>query len=364
MKSVSRFVLILFFSICFTALSLAQTSSVDKGPDPGFAKQWRIGLTLGPDFYYGDLNSNKFLPDNSISFATGLFGEYQVTNVFGIRFNMMGSWLRGTKSATTGGKTVDDSFSGILTEASVNAQINFSNLFSPYRSGRNFFFYGTIGIGYAGWNTELIHTVADPGSGSVISDPPIRNFYSAPLLPVGLGVVYRVAQRVNISAEWTFRTIFSDMVDQTTGGFVFDSYNYLALGISINLGKAASKSLKPKNYDYPVTVQPSVQVTGLPIEPINYNTTSSSYENYDYVVQIFAFERHTYKPQWIRKRYKVPQPVRMEKDGSMERFLVGNYKNLQQAIDVRDQLIRLGIRDAFVVAYKNGIRSHTVAAEK
>ncbi len=363
MKSVYRSLLFLVFVGCFATELYAQKTQVNTGPDPGFARRWRIGLNLGPDFYYGDLNSSKFLPEKSISFAAGLFTEYQVTNVFGLRLQFLGSWLNGAKTTAAEGTNVQDAFTGILTEGSLNAQINFSNLFSPYRNSRKLFIYGTVGIGYAGWYTELINKVYD--AATINTDNPAKKFKSAPVVPAGFGLMYRLGNKVNLGIEWTFRTVFSDMVDQTAGGFKYDIYNYLAFGVSINLGKTESKAPKPYNYTYPVTAPPAKPVPPPPAEPVKYNPMPAlPAGDYVYVVQIFAFDRHKYSPEWIRKRYKVPQPVRMEKEGQMERFLVGSYKNLQYATELKEQMIRLGIRDAFVVAYKDGVRSHVIPGNK
>lgn len=359
MKSV-RTILFWVALLFFTGSSLqAQQSSVpSKGPDPGFAKRWRIGLNLGPDFYYGDLNSSKFWPERSIGFATGLFGEYQATNVFGFRLQLLGAWLNGTKTIEVNGAPVDESFTGIVLDGTFNAQLNFTNLFSPYRASRNFFVYGTLGIGYAGWYTKLVNKVYD--ANTLNTDNPVNNFNGAMVVPAGLGFTYRVGGRINVGLEWTFRTVFSDKVDQTVGGYKYDSYNYLAFGISINLGKGSSNKPEPRGYNIPVAAPAPTQPTPAPgPEPLQY-TPPAQDVNYDYTVQIFAFERHRYSAQWIKKRYKIPVTVRVEKEGSLDRFLVGDFKTLQEAMRLRDQMIRLGIRDAFVVAYRNGVRSHAI----
>lgn len=361
MKVLVKILFALLLVCFFSELTKAQDLQAKPLADKGFAPRWRLGLTLGPDFYYGDLNASKFLPEKSISFAAGLFTEYQVTNVLGFRLHLLGSWLNGSKTVVVDGTSVEEAFTGILTEGSLNAQINFSNLFSPYRSSRKLFVYGTVGIGYAGWYTKLINKVYD--AGTIDTDSPVNNFNAAPVLPVGLGVSYALGSKVNLGLEWTFRTVFSDMVDQTSGGFKFDIYNYLAFGVSINLGKSKAKKIAPNNYNYPVVVPPSKPSPLPPAEPEKFNIPVQP-ADYTYAVQIFAFDKHRYSPEWIRKRYKIPQAVRMEKEGAMERFLVGSFNTLQPAFELRDQMVRLGIRDAFVVAYKNGVRSHAVPSAR
>jgi len=76
MKRVSYFLLISGFIGLFSLSLRGQTAAEKNKPDAGFAKKWRIGLSIGPDFYYGDLNASKFLPEKSISIAAGLFTEY------------------------------------------------------------------------------------------------------------------------------------------------------------------------------------------------------------------------------------------------------------------------------------------------
>ena len=49
------------------------------------AGTWEAGVMLGPDFYYGDLNPNKFWPGHSVSAAGGIFVMRQFTDVIGIK---------------------------------------------------------------------------------------------------------------------------------------------------------------------------------------------------------------------------------------------------------------------------------------
>jgi acyl CoA:acetate/3-ketoacid CoA transferase alpha subunit len=47
----------------------------------------------------------------------------------------------------------------------------------------------------------------------------------------------------------------------------------------------------------------------------------------------------------------------------MSRYTVGGYTDMQQARALRDEMIKLGITDVFVIAYKDGVRHHTVIIE-
>jgi len=247
-----------------------------------------------------------------------------------------------------------------LLESDFNILINFSNLISPYKSTRKVFVYGTIGLGYAGWYTKLLNKVYD--ANTIETDNPLNNFHSSLSIPVGLGVFYRISDRFNASLEYTFHLMSSKLLDQLAANNRNDRYDILSFGISINLGKPRKKTIIKVN-DYPYSLY-TPESTSQPITPPVMEPRPESPvitpQGFTYSVQIFAFISHKYSPEYIRKRYHIPQPVRVENDGRVERFLVGKSLDLQKAKEIQAQLIRLGIRDAFIVAYKNGVRHHTM----
>jgi hypothetical protein len=354
---------IIFFLLCsFILISDHGWSQTGKKKElASFANTWTIGANIGPDFFYGDLGPQGIGIDNNVSIAGSIYGGRQFSNVIGLRGQLLFAGIRGRKVNNSVVEPINQSFSGPLVEFNVNTTINFSNLFSPYKPARRFFVYGTLGIGFTNWNTK----VTDLNTQQVISTDSLRNWRTAALLPFGLGAFVRITERISIGAEWTFRMAFSDMLDQTKGGFKYDFYDYLAFGVTFNLGNMSKQSPKVRDYPYPVyPAQVTPQPTGLPVLDIPARTPQSvppPGENYTYVVQIFAYAKRTYSPESIRKRYHISQPVRREKDGRLNRYLIGNYKDLQVARDLRDQMIKKGIHDAFVVAYKDGQRVYVVS---
>jgi len=351
---------LIFTLLLFSTMLHAQSAVTEPRPDPGFAKRWSIGIGFGPDFYYGDLNLYKIGISKNVSLAGSLFFQYQISNVFGTRLQFLGAWLNGSRTMKVNGEIVDNPFTGIILESNISGVINFSNLFSRYRSSRWFFVYGVIGVGYSGWYTKLINKVYD--ASTITTDNPLSNFHSAVVIPAGLGVLFRLGNRVNASLEYTLHTLNSDLLDQLPGGSAFDRFDYLAIGISVNLGKTRKKVLPLNDYAYPVSpVQYPVQSVPMPIMEVKQEIIPTPMEEeYTYAVQIFAFNRHKYSPAWIRQHYHIPQAVRMEKEGQMERFLIDQFMDLRKATELRDKMLKLGIRDAFIIAYKNGVRHHTV----
>ncbi len=350
----------LLFVLFIPTMLFAQGS--DKEKVSPLARNWYVGGTLGPDFYYGDLNESKFLPKKSVSVAGSLFAHYHINDVVGLRFQLLIGGLNGSKPVlNTEGTTVDAAFSGLFTEFNVNTTINFSNLFSPHKPNRHFFVYGTVGLGYAVWFSKLLNKVYPSDSIN------LNTFVnSAVVIPAGIGAIYNINKKLQVSVEWTFRTFFSDKVDNTVGGYRFDIVDYLAFGFSYNLGGKPVKK-KPNVNDYPYPVNPVVLSQPAPVRPRPQVETvapmPSVPDEYVYKVQICAFNQHNYSADWIRKHYRVNQPVSREQEGTMSRYTVGDFSNMQNARVLRDEMVKLGIHDVFIIAYKDGIRHHTVTTE-
>jgi hypothetical protein len=360
------FLILIIILYAPSALPGNQSEPVVK-PAPGISRRWTIGAGFGPDFYYGDLNRYKFGVSNNLSLAGNLSFQYQFGNVIGTRLKISGAWLNGSGSITTEGKTEEVPFTGVLLQGDLSAVINFSNLFSPDHPHRWFFIYATVGIGYGGWYTKLINKVYN--AGNIETDNPLSNFRTAIVIPAGPGFLFRAGDRVNISLEYTFNTFSSDWLDQTEGGKPFDRYDCLALGISINLGKSRGRKQQVSDYsikDYLVEAPRPAVYQSLPSGPVVVNLpvqepgvpVPTQEEEFSYGVQIFAFSHHRYTPDWIRKHYRIPVPVRAEKEGNTERFIAGGMTDLPSARRLCDEMKQLGIRDAFVVAYKDGKRHH------
>ena len=361
MYSKSCYILI-FFTISFLLIpDIASPQSGKKNELAPFGNTWMVGANFGPDFFYGDLGPQGIGINYNVSVAGSLYGGRQFSNVIGLRGQLLFGGIRGRKVDTVAVSPINQSFSGLLIDFSASATINFSNLFSAYKPSRRFFVYGTIGFGVTSWNTKI----TDHKTQQIITSDSLVRWKTAPFFPFGLGAFVRITERISLSAEWTFRMAFTDLLDQKSGGFKYDFYDCLAFGIHFNLGKMSRKSPKVKDYPYPVYPNQAPPPANLPVLDIPQQTPQSVQPvpgvNYTYVVQIFAFAKRTYNPESIRKRYHISQPVRREREGSLNRYLIGNYQDLQMARDIREQMIRKGIHDTFVVAYKDGKRDHIVS---
>ncbi|MCX6284579.1 MAG: outer membrane beta-barrel protein [Bacteroidetes bacterium] len=360
------FVLVLFhISLFAQTLSNYEGSSPVSGPEKktkkgSMAGTWEAGVMLGPDFYYGDLNINKFLPNRSTSFAGGVFGMRQFTNVIGVKAQLLAGGIQGSKDGQEGTQTVNWTARGSFIDFTINSVFNLSNLFSSYHEGRKVFVYGTAGIGVNAWNTKLTEGI----NGELISPPQVNGFQAALVLPFGLGLQYAITNKINAGVEYTVRTIFSDKVDQTVGGFKCDFINILAFSASYRFG-TPKKKLNVQEYGYsaPVTYRPAAPAVQIPapqpaVEKIAIPQAS---EVYDYVVQICAFSQHNYTVAWVKKHYRVSMPVTKETENGLNRYIIGHYyKDINVAKELCDRLRKQGIHDAWVIAYQNGVRHHVV----
>lgn len=349
--------------------------------NPVLANTGQFGLTFGPAIYHGDLNIENFTLKRSTGMAAGLYGQYYFSNVFGFRIGIFsGLYNGGIKYYEKKSVQVEDSFTGLILEGDLHLIINFSNLFFGPGERRRFIVYGHAGLGYAGWYSKLTNKVYIFDSLSI--DNPLSNFNASFVVPAGLGFYYRIGNRMNLGLEYTFRNYFSDKLDNFTAGYPYDQVHYLALNLSFNLGTGMSgKRSKPQrgpgpaeyNITYPVYQPPPVQTyvpppavreplpRYEPPEPVAVKKPQKPRsEEYCYSVQLFAFSKHRYSASWIKKHYKISGEVRMEKEGGTERFVTGRCADLECAERLKKSMIRLGIRDAFIVAYKNGKRHHTV----
>jgi hypothetical protein len=322
------------------------------------AGTWEVGAMIGPDFYYGDLNLKKFMPDNSVSFAGSVYGTRQFTNVFGLRAQLFLGGARGSKYYQEGSQTITSSFSGFLMDFSISPVINFSNMISAYRSSRKVFVLGMAGVGFSGWNSTLVQE-----KGGVISNPPqVQGFQAAFMIPFGLGLQYNITPKISVGAEFTVRTIFSDLLDQSAGGYKCDIVNFLGFSASYRLGKA-KKNMGVKDYSYmnPVPYQAPAPPVPASVQPSPPMPKAPSAEVYDYAVQVCAYAKHNYSTSWVKKHYRIKTEVLKESENGLNRYILATfYKDVDQAKEVCDRLRKQGIHDAWVIAYQNGVRHHVV----
>lgn len=333
-----------------------------------FVDNWFLGLSVGPTFFSGDLNPNRFLPQSGDLTFSGVFSAgRQISHVFSMRGQLLFGKVAGRKTTTLDGIPVNLSFSSIVIDGNINTMINFSNLIGGFKSKRAFFVYGTVGIGAAYYKPTQKDLITD----LVVPNPASSGKVTA-MFPVGLGAYYSFANKVNLGLEYSIRAMTSDMLDGVAGGFKLDMYSMLSINVTLNLNKATRKTAEVVDYkkDGPVILNlpkcdavPKMPQTDVGMEKIPAPPSvelglelelEMEYEHDKYSlfkVQIFAFAQKIYSPETIRKRYNIPMPVTREYSDGLYRFTVGSTDSIDEAKDILQRMVDSGVTDAFIVGY-------------
>ena len=181
-------------------------SSVCMASSQDSEYKMEMGGMVGGWFYMGDANNTRVLGDGSM--AGGLLARYNINQ----RMAVKGTFAVGRLSGST--KDQDNKFPN-----------NFHSTFSRnvYELGTqyecHFFGYGT-GMGYKG-SYRMVPYLSG-GVGLTYAPKPANHVFALNI-PLGVGVKYKFAERINMGVEWTMRFTTSDRLDVTSAeGLVLD----------------------------------------------------------------------------------------------------------------------------------------------
>ncbi len=161
--------------------------------------KFEVGGMAGGAFYMGDANKNGFF--KGLNPAAGAVFRYNLNFRWAIKANLL--W--GQASGSTEGlenvfpNNAQASFNRSFVDLGGQAEFNFfpySDKFA-YEGAKRFTPYVALGFGFT------------YGMGN---EP-----FFGPNIPLGVGVKYKVANRVNLGAEFSFRKLFGDGFDVTDG---------------------------------------------------------------------------------------------------------------------------------------------------
>lgn len=196
--------------------------------------KYEIGGMAGGAFYMGDVNKSGFF--KGLNPALGGVFRYNPNFRWALKANLMWGQVSGS---TAGLENVfpdngQASFSRSLIELGGQMEFNFfpySDKFA-YANAKRFTPYVFLGLGV---------TVA-PGKGQT---------FAGPNIPLGVGVKYKLKNRINLGCEFSFRKLLSDNFDVTDGsnamlddpynmkGSIFknkDWYSFLLLSVTWDFG--------------------------------------------------------------------------------------------------------------------------------
>ena len=161
--------------------------------DDGYLME--VGIGGGGSFYMGDVNSRLYSNTNGV---LSVVTRYNVNPRFALKANLASAGISGSTENANGVLPGDNQvFSRTLYDLGVQVE------------------WGFCGYGMEGWNG--CHRLAPYGLlgvGATFAPKPARNDFAANF-PVGLGVRYKMSERVNVGVEWTMRFSTSDRLDVT-----------------------------------------------------------------------------------------------------------------------------------------------------
>ncbi len=357
-----------------------------------FKENWAIQLQPGVSQFYGDASVNNYFQKFNGEIA--LAGDLSVRKMFlpalgvGIHFGYAG--LKSYKDRKTDGTRVDFRLSGDYFDAGLFVYLNFNHLFAGYNPDRHFSVYGTVGVDWGFWNSAL----TDGITGLTIKSGSKNGTYTyktnAFVVPVGLGINWRISDRWALNLGGTLRTVFNDDVDVWHDGFKYDQILVTQLGVTYHIrpgwgGAKKQKSSKKSAcctqkverdmpvlpiYDFDQISPVSAKTEPRPTQPVTapvmapHAANVSVRTNLEFRVQILATSRAVPDFQSLQARYHLPYPVLETHQDGLYRYSVGSFARYADALAAARRIKNLGVFDAFVVVYRNGVRIPLTAAMK
>lgn len=161
--------------------------------DEGYLME--MGLGGGGSFYMGDANGRLY---NNTNGVFSVLARYNVNPRFSLKANLSSAGISGSTENAYGTLPGDE--------------LIFSRTLYDFGAQME---WGFCGYGMEGWNGN--HRLAPyglMGIGVTFAPEPEQNDFAASF-PIGLGLRYKLSERVNIGLEWTMRFSTSDRLDVT-----------------------------------------------------------------------------------------------------------------------------------------------------
>jgi tetratricopeptide (TPR) repeat protein len=229
---------------------LAQNANREDGSDK-LIYQWYVNLNGGVTHAFGDIQSGSWMGEmltaDDMGFGFGARLGKHISPVFGI----YGSFTKADLRGISGKDTKNLFFETELMDYFLGGTLSFSNLFGGYKP-RLINIYGTAGIGFTSFDARAYKQDTDPPE-LLTSDRGDGGPYlntTETMMPVGIGVDFRLNDRWDINLETTLRLLDGDKLDgyvgsnetNIWGNAVSDGYYYTSLGVGYSFWKTEPKA--------------------------------------------------------------------------------------------------------------------------
>lgn len=154
-----------------------------------------IGLGGGGSFYMGDANTRFY---NNTNGVFSVLARYNVNPRFSLKANLAAAGISGSTENSYGILPGDELlFSRTVYDLGVQVEWEF------------------FGYGLQNWNgNRRLAPYGVLGLGLTYAPKPVQHDFAANF-PIGLGLRYKLSERVNVGLEWTMRFSTSDRLDVT-----------------------------------------------------------------------------------------------------------------------------------------------------
>ncbi len=231
------------FAIATTALFAQDAAKQNPNTVPTKSEldNWSVGINAGSMLFYGDIKQYEFAPvtkyNNEWRFGCGATVTRSFNSIFSGQLQFLYGELSGTK------RKINRTFEANVLEYSLNGIINLSNLtFSQKAKPRKISFYGLVGFGLTTFKSQLseLNTGKDVGSFGYAASGPGSKRTKEIVIPVGLGIKYKLSPKLDLGLEGTLRNANSDKLDVTVSPTnKNDKYGYTDVTLTYKFGQKA-----------------------------------------------------------------------------------------------------------------------------
>ncbi len=187
-----------------------------------FSQSFHVDAGIGMVTYNGDLQLQKFKPNNFLpAFTVGL--GYNLNDHFGLNGNILYGKINGDDKKADKPQLVARNLNFTSTVVEGNLLVEYNLISTKDPPLINLFFYAGVGVFHynpytfdSAGNKVFLQPLGTEGQG--LSQYPDRKPYSLNQfnIPFGGGIRYRINDHLSISAEASFRRLFTDYLDDVS----------------------------------------------------------------------------------------------------------------------------------------------------
>lgn len=227
--------------VFFLTMGSASLFASDHDHNNGFNK-FSFGLHGGALISFTDIKETSFIPDSDeYAFGGGLFLNYHVSPILTFQGDFLYGELKGMDTDE------DRMFEADIMQAMFTANVSLNGLLAPQGRTRDWMnLYAFTGAGVAFHSSKQTDL-----QGGLIRYPYDSNeadeLHSAFVIPFGLGVNFRLSRRIDLGVKSSFYYAMTDELDAyVVPDSRKDMFNYTSVGLTIKLGrKERSKDWAP-----------------------------------------------------------------------------------------------------------------------